>query len=298
MEQKETTSQPEAKIQWHPAFCAATEIELRENKDDLNFHSEYNLSKKPLQMDLLIVEKQEDVVIINDIGHIFKRYNVIEYKSPEDNLNIDDFFKTLAYAYLYKGLGKNVDQIPLKELTISLFRERKPIKMIKDIMDCGCTVEEYADGIYYVKGLLIPAQIVVIRELRKQIHSTLRVFSKDVKEDDIQAFLEYVKRFTEPGEKANADAVIQVSVSANREKYEEVRRNSSMCEALRLLMKDEIEEELKNTRKEGNKEGINNMAALTKMLLDENRMDDLRKCTEDVAYRNQLLHQMQKNMEV
>ena len=40
------------------------------------------------------------------------------------------------------------------------------------------------------------------------------------------------------------------------------------------------------------------MAALMKMLLDENRMDDLRKCTEDVVYRNQLLHQMQKNMEV
>lgn len=79
-----------------------------------------------------------------------------------------------------------------------------------------------------------------------------------------------------------------------------------MCEALRLLMKDEIEEELKNAReegekegrkegeKEGNKEGINNMVALTKMLLDENRMDDLRKCTEDVAYRNQLLQQMQR----
>ena len=90
---------------------------------------------------------------------------------------------------------------------------------------------------------------------RKYIHSTLRVLSKDVKEDDIQVFLEYVKSFTEPGEKANADAVIQVSVSANREKYEEVRRNSSMCEALRLLMKDEIEEELKNAREEGEKEG-------------------------------------------
>lgn len=71
-------------------------------------------------------------------------------------------------------------------------------------------------------------------------------------------------------------------------------------EALRLLMKDEIKEELKNARekgeegkKEGNKEGINNMAALTKMLLDENRMEDLRKCTEDVAYRNRLLQQMQ-----
>lgn len=75
-------------------------------------------------------------------------------------------------------------------------------------------------------------------------------------------------------------------------------------EALRLLMKDEIKEELKNARekgeegkkegnKEGNKEGINNMAALTKMLLNENRMEDLRKCTKDVAYRNRLLQQMQ-----
>ena len=47
---EQNKSQPEAKIQWHPAFWAATEIELRENKDDLSFHSEYNLSKKPLQM--------------------------------------------------------------------------------------------------------------------------------------------------------------------------------------------------------------------------------------------------------
>ena len=45
------------KIQWHPAFCAAAELELRFNKDDLEFKREYNLSKKPLQMDLLIFEE-------------------------------------------------------------------------------------------------------------------------------------------------------------------------------------------------------------------------------------------------
>ena len=49
--------QPSAKIQWHPAFCAAAELELRSNKGDLEFKREYNLSKKPLQMDLLIIEK-------------------------------------------------------------------------------------------------------------------------------------------------------------------------------------------------------------------------------------------------
>ena len=73
-------------------------------------------------MDLLIIEKRKNVQIQNEIGRIFRRHNVIEYKSPDDGMTIDDFFKTLGYAYLYKGLGEKVDQIPLEELTISLFR--------------------------------------------------------------------------------------------------------------------------------------------------------------------------------
>ena len=45
-----------------------------------------------------------------------RRYNVIEYKSPTDNLSIDDFYKTLGYACLFKGYGTNVNQIPTNEL--------------------------------------------------------------------------------------------------------------------------------------------------------------------------------------
>ena len=72
--------QPSAKIQWHPAFCAAAELELRSNKGDLEFKREYNLSKKPLQMDLLIIEKRKGVQIQNEIGKIFRGHNIIEYK--------------------------------------------------------------------------------------------------------------------------------------------------------------------------------------------------------------------------
>ena len=75
--------QPSAKIQWHPAFCAAAELELRSNKGDLEFKREYNLSKKPLQMDLLIIEKRKGVQIQNEIGKIFRGHNIIEYKSPD-----------------------------------------------------------------------------------------------------------------------------------------------------------------------------------------------------------------------
>lgn len=46
------------------------------------------------------------------------------------------------------------------------------------------------------------------------------------------------------GDRHDADAILQVSVSANSEVYEKVkRRNSIMCDALRELMKEEIQEE-------------------------------------------------------
>lgn len=82
---KPKEKQPDAKIQWHPAFCAAAELELRLNKADLEFKREYNLSKKPLQMDLLIIEKRKNAQIQNEIGTIFRGHNVIEYKSPDDD---------------------------------------------------------------------------------------------------------------------------------------------------------------------------------------------------------------------
>ena len=50
-------------IQWHLGFCAAMELELREYADKLEFHREYPLSRKPLLIDLLVVEKSDDFEI-------------------------------------------------------------------------------------------------------------------------------------------------------------------------------------------------------------------------------------------
>lgn len=60
-------------IQWHPGFYGAAELELLSNKDILEFLREYNLSKEPLQMDLLIIKKLSDIQIENEIGRIFKK---------------------------------------------------------------------------------------------------------------------------------------------------------------------------------------------------------------------------------
>ncbi|WP_304411710.1 hypothetical protein, partial [Bacteroides acidifaciens] len=69
--------------------------------------------------------------IKNEIGHIFRKFNVVEFKSPDDALSIDDYYKTIGYACLYKGLGETVNQIPANELTISIFRESYPREMFE-----------------------------------------------------------------------------------------------------------------------------------------------------------------------
>ena len=119
-------------IKWHPAFCSAAKVEMREDAEYLTLEAEHYLSKEPIRIDLLIIKDEAlKSGIKNEIGHIMRKYNIIEYKSPKDELNIDDYYKTVGYACLYKGYGENVDIIPADELTVSLFRARHPQKLMK-----------------------------------------------------------------------------------------------------------------------------------------------------------------------
>lgn len=240
----------EVKLQWHPAFCAAARLEFNEDMEALEFYSEYNLSRKPLQIDLLIVEKNKNVRIKNQIGHIFRQNNIIEYKCPGDAMSIDDFYKTVAYACMYKALGEHVDAVKADELTISMMREAYPESMIASLNRQGVELEKVYDGIYYLKNFFIPTQIVVMKELSPGLHNSFRVLSRNAKRKDIETFVRDVESYIGKSEKIDADAVLQVSMSANYALYEKVRRENTMCEALRRLMKDEIEETLDKATKE------------------------------------------------
>jgi hypothetical protein len=238
----------EDKNQWHPAFYGAAELEFRDNKDDLEFYREYNLSKEPIKMDLMVVKKIGNAEIKNKIGHMFKKYNVLEYKSPGAGMSIDSYFKALGYACMYKGLGKTVDAVPAEEITVSMFREERPRGMFKALKKLGATIEEKYPGVYYVKGIILfDTQIIVTKELEKDSHSSLRILSKKASEDDARRFIEETVNFETVGDKDNAEAVLQVSVSANRELYEKLKEEFKMCQALQDLLKDEIDEKLKES---------------------------------------------------
>ena len=234
------------KIQWHPAFYAAAGLELQENIDELELIPEYNLSKEPIRIDLLIIkDSAKKKAIKNEIGHIMKKNNVIEYKSPEDGMTIDDFYKTIGYACLYKGYGKTVNEIPQQEITVSLFREAYPKELFAMLENEGHCIEERYPGIYYItNNLSFPVQIVVTSRLNPETHSSLRILSNHADKKDVERFLAEAEKLSSPESLNNVDAVLQASVSANYDIYEEVRRDSIMCQALRELMKDEIETEI------------------------------------------------------
>ena len=237
-------------IHWHPGFYGAVELELKQNKSDLIFESDHQLSKEPLRMDMLIIKKQENVAVENEIGQHFRKYNILEYKSPDDALSIDDFFKTIGYACIYKGLGGTVDAIPENELTVSIFRETYPRELFEKLRQSGRSVEKRFSGIYHVTGtLLFSTQIIVTKELQEETHRYLRLLSKNVKEQDVRKLIEDSCQLETPGDRHNVAALLEVIFAVNRKLRKAIEEDNAMGEILDEMLKDRIDAKLTEKKK-------------------------------------------------
>ncbi len=176
----------ELKTQWHPRFVAAIDLEFIENHGDLELVPEYNLTKKPLALDLMVIRKNPGAIIKNELGAIFKRHNIFEYKSPGDHFDIDTFYKVIAYACLYKiekeydDSGKVIHR-SADDITISLVRNEKPEGLFKQLSSTGFGLEQSSQGIYRVDSVLgFNIQIIVSGELSPKHHRWLSSLRRDV----------------------------------------------------------------------------------------------------------------------
>ncbi len=246
----------DTEIQWHLGFVAAMELELMEYSSKLYFQSEHNLSKKPLQIDLLVIKK-EDVDITNKIGRIFKKYNIMEYKSPDDSLNIDIFYKVQAYAALYKSDGKTVDEKKADDITVSIVRERKPIKLFKTMENMDINIEMPYEGIYYIKsGVLFTTQVILTGELPDMEHAWIKSLSYKIEFTDLKKLIYTIRGLKGEHERELADAVIDVTLKANKDLLEELRGDEEMSGVLMELAEPWIQEGRQEGRQEGIREGI------------------------------------------
>ena len=167
----------------------------------------------------------------------------MEYKSPEDHLDIDAFYKAGAYASLYKTYGKSSDEIKADDITVSLLREAKPEGLLSYFKEHGYEVSNPYKGIYYIESnVLFPTKIIVTKELDKAEHIWLGALSAKLQKQDMQELVENIRKLTEKEDKELADSVLQVSIEANRQMVDELMGDDGMCEALMEIMEPQVQQ--------------------------------------------------------
>ena len=149
-------------IAWHPAFVEAIKLELEAYGDSLEFFPEYQLTSEPLRIDCVVIKKTKDVVIKKNIAAIFRDVNLLEYKSPDDYVSIEDFYKVYAYACLYASFKK----VPITSLTITFIESHFPREPLTHFLHVRkYKVEKKVPGIYTISGDVLPIQIIDNRQL-------------------------------------------------------------------------------------------------------------------------------------
>ncbi len=247
------------KTQWHPPFCAAVKLELRANKKDLSFESEYTLNTKPIQIDLLVIKKLQNVIIENEIGKIFRGHNIFEYKSPEDALGIDEYFKTLSYACLYKANSASEDGIPSSDVTVSLVREGMPRTLYRWFQSEGCSITEKYPGIYYISGekTLFPTQLIVSSMLNVDEHHWLKALTSHMNETTGEKLVLSASKLTEKDDKLNAESVLHLARAENEPLFNRLKEENNMYPTLMDLMKPEFDAALDKAVNEAVDKAVN-----------------------------------------
>ena len=250
-----TTTTLERK-QWHGPYFGSMRLELKENGEGCEYDGEYILNTKALQIDMLARTKGEITWVLDEITQGFRRHNIIEFKSPDDALDLDVFYKTLGYGCLYKAQGSHVNAIHRMDISVTFIRERKPEKLLQELAELYDVVER-APGIYMLQGegLLFAVQILVLREMTWEKHIWVTALQRQITREHARLLLLEMRKLEKVQEREWADSVLQLAIANNKEIFERLKGDEFMCQAMRELMAEEIDEELYKARCIGEKEG-------------------------------------------
>lgn len=243
-------------LQWHSAFVAALRITFHEEMEYLQILEEYSLSKSPPRIDALVLKKSPEIIIKKKIGQIFRGYNIIEYKSPEDNLSVNDFYKVYGYACFYQSNTEKIKEIDPAELTITFVSNHYPREMFRHLKEVRkIVIEDHGNGIYYLTGDPIPMQFIHIPKLSREENYWLQVLRNDLKAGrEIRSLME---NYEKNRKSKDYTAVMNLVTRVN---WEQMEVEKKMCEALNELFAEELKEaDLRGKaegRKEGHEEGI------------------------------------------
>ena len=211
---------------WHPAFVEAIKLELEDYEDSLEFYPEFQLTAEPLRIDCVIIKKTKDVVIKKNIAAMFRGVNLLEYKSPDDYVSVNDFYKVYAYACLYASFEK----IPVTNLTVSFIESHYPRELLAHLQEIrGYKVAEKYPGIYTVLGDILPIQIIDSRQLSSEENLWLKGLRNKLEPSEIRRVLTEISR---QGKAVKIGVYLDVITKANYLAVEEAMKMSSAAKSL------------------------------------------------------------------
>jgi hypothetical protein len=221
MEQNTAHDEDKTRTSWHPAFLEAIKLELDQYGDALEYIPEYQLTKEPLRIDVVIVKKRKDVPITKNIAALFREDNIIEYKSPTDYVSVEDFYKVYAYACLYATMQPRT-AAGITDLTITFVGSHYPRKLAEHLEQVrGYVVAKSSPGVYSVKGDPLPMQIIDTREL--PVEENLWLAQLDNRLDHAGA-KRIIRELDRQNRAERMAAYIDAVYTANFEVMEEVSR--------------------------------------------------------------------------
>lgn len=223
----------EDKIQWHQAFVGAVCCELDSDRDKLDIIPEKSLTKKPLQVDLLIVKKLTGGILTSRMGKLLSDYNILEYKSPGDALGIDALFQALTYACYYKSSADHEDERKDSDITVMLVRNGYPETLVRYLQGKGCSITESESGICRVSGIIFFNLVILVSgRMDVENYTWLNGLRSGLKSEGVARLArkkDYIK------DRESAEAVLEVVEKVNADVFrgEESTMPSIIMEAER-----------------------------------------------------------------
>ena len=258
-EEAEPIAEETGRTRFHYGFYAAMKVEYDLVKAPVTYEQEKELGEEPIRLDFLIIKKEKNVKLNDPIGKFFKRVNLFEYKSPEDGLTIDDFYKAQGYGLIYKGFDKKVNELPIEEITLTFVRHSYPRDLIKLLKMTGFNILETHSGIYKVKGKIsIPMQIVVVSRLPNGEYEGLKLLAKGAKADEVIDYVEKTISIGDENVRENVKTVIGVCLSVNKKLGEELKEAGKMDDVFRDTFRYLFEEDIEKAEQIGIQKGIDN----------------------------------------
>lgn len=186
--------------EYHPAFICACKLVWDPNKLNLDFYEEHAVTVEPIRTDLLIL-KDPNTEITDQIGSFFRTYNFIQFKSEDDKLEPDDLLKEINYAISFKLLYADVR---FEDCSLTIFCPPDVINVLSFLEQYGYPVR-YGNNpnIMYVDLCFnLKMQIVVLGDLAGENYeyAPFNMFTKKLDEKRTLDFTKFNESYIQPGD--------------------------------------------------------------------------------------------------